>query len=268
VGIDATLSALGAAAWWSRRRTALVAAGDRPPVRSPVVQSDAVPEPWSEAAARRHLGGFDVPLVPGDVASDARTAVAIADRIGYPVAVKVVSAQIAHKSDIGGVRLNLETAGQVAEAYEEVIARATGLGVIEGVLVTTMKEPGTELLVSIEVDPAWGPTLTVGIGGVLVEALKDTQTRLLPLRHEEIVDSFRQLRGAGLLTLTRRDGRGVDLDAVASAVLKVVRAAEALGDRLVTLELNPVWVSGGRVEVLDALVATFPEQRTTNQITT
>jgi hypothetical protein len=71
-----------------------------------------------------------------------------------------------------------------------------------------------------------------------------------------VVNAFEQLHGARLLTRHRRDGRGVDLDAVAAAVLNVVSAAEDLGDRLVTLELNPVWVRGSQVEVLDALVAT------------
>jgi acyl-CoA synthetase (NDP forming) len=256
VGIDATLTALGAAAWWSGRRVALLVDGNRSPVQSPILPPDTVSTPWSEVAARDHLARFGVPLVPGDVATDAQAAVAIAERIGYPVAVKVVSAEIAHKTDIGGVRLNVQTPDEVAVAYNDVVGAAATAGIVEGVLVTAMRGPGTELLVTVEVDPAWGQTLTVGFGGVLVEALRDTQTSLLPVTHDGVVNAFEQLHGARLLTRHRRDGRGVDLDAVAAAVLNVVSAAEDLGDRLVTLELNPVWVRGSQVEVLDALVAT------------
>jgi acyl-CoA synthetase (NDP forming) len=256
VGIDATLTALGAAAWWSGRRTALLAARNRPPVRSPIQRTGAVPVAWSEAAARGHLARFGVPLVPGGVAADAQAAVVIAERIGFPVAVKVVSAQIAHKSDIGGVRLNIRTADEVVAAYDDVVGRAAGAGTVEGVLVTAMRGPGTELLVTVEVDQDWGSTLTVGFGGVLVEALRDTRTSLLPVTHDGVVSAFEHLQGARLLARQRRDGLGVDLDAVATAVLNIVRAAEDLGDRLVTLELNPMWVRDSRVEVLDALVAT------------
>jgi acyl-CoA synthetase (NDP forming) len=256
VGIDATLTALGAAAWWSGRREALLADRHRSAVRSPVPRAGAVPAAWSEAAARSHLARFGVPLVPGGVAVDAQAAMVIAECVGFPVAVKVVSAQIAHKSDIGGVRLNVQTADEVAAAYEDVVRRAAGAGTVEGVLVTAMRGPGTELLVTVEADPDWGSTLTVGFGGVLVEALRDTRTCLLPVTHDEVVSAFEQLQGARLLARQRRDGHGVDLDAVATAVLNVVRAGEDLGDQLVTLELNPVWVRDSRVEVLDALVAT------------
>jgi acyl-CoA synthetase (NDP forming) len=256
VGIDATLTALGAAAWWNGQRTALLADRNRPPVRSPGQRTGATTVTWSEAAARDHLARFGVPLVPGGVAADARAAVAIAERIGFPVAVKVVSAQIAHKSDIGGVRLNVRTADEVVAAYDDVVGRAAKAGTVEGVLVTAMRGPGTELLVTVEADQDWGNTLTVGFGGVLVEALRDTQTSLLPVTHDRVVSAFGHLQGAGLLARRRRDGLGVDLDAVATAVLSIVRAAEDLGDRLVTLELNPVWVCDSRVEVLDALIAT------------
>jgi acyl-CoA synthetase (NDP forming) len=255
VGIDATLTALGAAAWWSNRRVALLADPATAAVRTPTPRPGAVPVPWSEAAAREHLARFDVPLVPGGVAADAAAAVAIAERIGFPVAIKVVSAQIAHKSDIGGVRLNVGSADEVVAAYHDVVGRAAGVGNVEGVLVTAMRGPGTELLVTVEVDPAWGSTLTVGFGGVLVEALRDTRTALLPITHDAVLNAFQQLQGTRLLTRHRRDGRGVDLDAVAATVLNVARAAEHLGDNLHTLELNPVWVRDSQVEILDALIA-------------
>ena len=108
---------------------------------------------------------------------------AAAQRLGLPVALKIISAQITHKSDIGGVALGLGTAAEVAEAYAKV--RAAGQSVpgasIDGVLVTPMRDGGVELLAGVTVDAAFGPVLAVGLGGVWVEILQDTSLRVLPV---------------------------------------------------------------------------------------
>jgi succinyl-CoA synthetase beta subunit len=128
----------------------------------------------------------------------------------------------------------------------------------EGVLVTPMRDGGTELLAGVTVDPTFGPVLAVGLGGVWVEILQDTSLRVLPVDPAEVRRMLSELRGLPLLSGAR--GRpAADLDAVAAAVARIADAALSLGGGLRALEVNPLWVSGDQVEALDVLVVTGPE---------
>jgi acyl-CoA synthetase (NDP forming) len=269
IGIDVTLTALGAAAGWAERRSAALAIGlDRltlgpqgaaPDGRLPdgaAIRDGGDAETWSEARAREFLQAAGVPVVPGGFVTDATGAARVAAGLGGPVAVKVVSGAIAHKSDIGGVELGMADPDEAAAAFERVTARAAAIADVEGALVTAMRPGGTELLVAVTVDAHWGPMLTVGLGGIWVEAFADTRSALLPMTRAEIVQLCLGLRGARLLTGPRRDGQGVDLDRLAQVVERIAEAALTLGDRLHTAEINPVWASGADVEVLDALIVT------------
>jgi succinyl-CoA synthetase beta subunit len=211
--------------------------------------------------ARRLLAGAGVPVVPGGLAGSADEAVEIARQVGLPVALKVCSAQIAHKSDIGGVVLGLGSEAEVRAGYEKV--RAAGLAVpsasVEGVLVTPMRTGGAELLAGVTVDPAFGPVLAVGLGGIWVEVLGEVSLRLLPVDRAEIRRMLGELRGLPLLQGVR-GARPADLDAVAEAIAGLGEAALSLdgaqNGALRALEVNPLWVNGDRVEALDVLVVT------------
>ena len=168
--------------------------------------------------------------------------------------VKGVSATLLHKSDVGAVKLNLGSPSEVVSATEEVLAIRGPGGPIEQVLVCAMRDPGTELLVSVTRDREWGELLTVGLGGIWVEALGDTVSRLMPVSDEEIVQMLQGLRGSALLRATRRDGAGVDVAAVAQAIGRIARIGIALNLDLDTAEINPLWVRGAQVEALDALI--------------
>jgi succinyl-CoA synthetase beta subunit len=211
--------------------------------------------PWSEAPARRLLADAGVPVVPGGLARSAEEAAELARQVGLPVALKICSAQITHKSDIGGVALGLVSEEEVRAGYEKV--RAAGEAVpgahIDGVLVTPMRSGGVELLVGVTVDPAFGPVLAVGLGGIWVEILRDTALNVLPVSREEILASLRSLRGARLFDGARGTEKA-DLDAVADTIAAVAELAERLGDRLDALEINPLLVRGSDVEALDALI--------------
>jgi succinyl-CoA synthetase beta subunit len=204
--------------------------------------------------AREVLASGGVAVPPGDVADDADAAVRIADSIGYPVVVKGVSDTLLHKTDIGAVRLDLRNAQEVRAAADAVLSISEPVGRIERVLVTAMRPAGTELLVSVTAHPGWGQMLTVGLGGIWVEIMKDTASRLLPVSDADIVEMLRGLRGAALLREDRRDGNGVDVAVVASAVGRVAALATTMGPALDTIELNPLWVRGDQVEALDALL--------------
>ncbi len=226
--------------------------------------------PWREADARELLATFGVPLVPGELVSSADEAVAAARKLGYPVALRISSAGITHKSDIGGVALGLRTmtalrsgfkrvrtAGQAAQAVAatEAAAASGQPVVIDGVMVSPMRTGGVELLAGISVDPAFGPVLAVGLGGIFVEILNDVSLRALPVGHADVVEMLGELRGAPLLRGVR-GRRRADLGAVADVVVRIAEAALSLGDSLQALEINPLWVDGDQIEALDVLVIT------------
>jgi succinyl-CoA synthetase beta subunit len=175
------------------------------------------------------------------------------------VALKICSAQITHKSDMGGVALNLRTDDEIRTAYNRVTAAAGQVpgAEVDGVLVTTMRSGGTELLAGVTVDPAFGPVLAVGLGGVWVEVLADTALRLLPAGQAEVKRLLGELRGAPLLHGVRGTPPA-DLDALAGVITAIADAALSLGSALRTLEVNPLRVAGTQIEALDVLVVTGP----------
>lgn len=258
-GLGTGINALGNALRWLENRGRVQPVSQAMAVPGPDV---SVSGPWSEAAARQLLTAAGVPTVPGGLATSADEAVEIAHRVGLPVALKVCSAQITHKSDIGGVALGLSSESDIRAAYEKVRAAADAVpsASVDGVLVTAMRSGGTELLAGVTVDPTFGPVLAVGLGGVFVEVLRDTSLRVLPVDAAEVRRMLGELRGLPLL-VGARGRRPADLDAVAEAIAGLAETALSLGSALSALEVNPLWVDGDQVEALDALVVTDAEQR-------
>jgi acyl-CoA synthetase (NDP forming) len=257
-GMDVGLGAIARAMRWleNRGRAGL---GDTADTGIPAVipARAAAGGPWSEAEARDLLSSAGVPVVPGGLARSADEAVAVARRVGLPVALKVCSPQITHKSDIGGVALGLTSEAEVRAAYAKVsdAGAAVAEATVDGVLVTPMRGGGVELLAGVSVDPTFGPVLAVGLGGVWVEILKDTSLRVLPVDTAEVKTMIGELRGAALL----RGARGAapaNLEALAETIAAIGRTALSLGSALRALEVNPLRVSGDQVEALDALVIT------------
>lgn len=259
-GLNEGITALGHALRWQENRGRVRAAVGAPATATAGAgQTVPADGPWSEAAARRLLTSAGVPVVPGGLANSADEAVQIARRVGLPVALKICSAQITHKSDIGGVVLGLGSDDEVRAGYEKV--RAAGDAVtgasIDGVLVTPMRSGGAELLAGVTIDPTFGPVLAVGLGGIWVEILKDTSLRVLPVDATEVKRMLGELRGLPLLQ-GARGTQAANLDAVAEAIAGLSRTALSLNGALRAMEVNPLWVSGDQVEALDVLVVTEP----------
>ena len=257
-GMEFGLRALGHALRWLenrgnvRSRPARPAAGRR---ASPVSASGA----WTETAARSLLAAAGVPVVPAELVHSADEAVEAARRVGRPAALKICSAQIAHKSDIGGVALGLATDAEVRAAYQQVLAAGQSVpgADIDGVLVSAMRTGGIELLAGVTADPTFGPVLAVGLGGIWVEILNDTSLRVLPVDAGQVKRMLTELRGLPLL----RGARGTppaDLDVLADVITALGDTAMSLNGTLRALEVNPLWVSGDQVEALDVLVVTEP----------
>lgn len=260
-GIEHGMTAIGNAVDWHERRAKHLA---RRPHRAPgpAIPAGAGGRPSSEWEVRAALAAGGVPVAPARLVTSAEEAAAAASELGLPAVLKVASPDVTHKTEAGGVALDLRTAGDAAAAYEAVTAsvrRAAPGARLDGVLVSPMRTGGVELLVSVRRDPAWGPVLALGLGGVWVEVLADTALRLLPATREDVEEALGELRGAALL----RGARGrppVSLRRVAEVAVAIAGVAEALGAGLDTLEVNPLWAAGDRVEVLDALVVWRAEE--------
>jgi acyl-CoA synthetase (NDP forming) len=255
-GIEHGMSALGNALWWTEARGRCLAR--RPSLSAPrALPLDAPARGvWSEFQARQFLQAAGIPLVPGILVADAEAAVAAARTFAAPVALKLQSSLIAHKSDVGGVLLNLRSEEEVRQGFQTLLermqARFPSLAP-DGVLVTPMRPPGTELLVGVMSDPCWGLFLTIGLGGVWTEVLRDTSVRVLPVDREDIHAMLQELRGAPLL----KGARGqppADLSALVEVIYQVSLVGQALQESLAALELNPLLVSGTLVEALDVLM--------------
>jgi len=252
-GLDLGLRAIGHAVRWEERRARPVAE------RSPRTESDA-PDwlkrrgrvVWAETEARRLLELSGFPLVPAELALSADEAVEAAHRIGYPVVLKACVEGLAHKSDVGGVKLGLAGDDAVREAFAGLHAIAAAA------LVTPMRTGGLELFAGVTRDPTFGPVLAAGLGGVWVELLDDVALRVLPVDKTEVVEMLRELRGAPRL-FGARGTDAVDLDGLAEALVSLAGAALLAGPGLEALEVNPIWCGGGRIEGLDARLITAEE---------
>lgn len=248
-GVQHGLGAIGRAFAWAERQ-------ERGLPAPPAAPAPASERPASEHATLGFLGARGVPVVPLTLARSAAEAVAAAQALGGPAVLKIASPDIAHKSDIGGVLLNLEGAEAVAAGYDRILASvrtAKPEARIDGVLVGPMRAGGgVELFVGVLRDPLWGPAIAVGLGGIWVEALRDTAIRLLPVTPAEVLEMFAELRGAKLLD-GYRGTPGIDRRAAAEAVARIGDAALALGPALASLEVNPLRATAAGVEALDAL---------------
>lgn len=244
--LDFGVRALAHLQRWSQRLTRPLAAGSAPAAASE--------RPRGERETLAYLAERGVPVIPSTLVTDAAAATRAVAALGGLAALKIASPQIAHKTEAGGVRLNV-SADEAAAAFESIVAAALAhspSAQIDGVLASPMRPAATELIVGIVRDPEWGLALTLGIGGILTEVLRDSATRLLPIDAAEAKEMLLSLRGARLLQGYR--GQPVaDLDALAAAVVAIAEAAAALGPALAALEVNPLRVDGARVEALDGL---------------
>ena len=267
-GLRQAVVALRNVAWWSEATRASGGSGGSSPrsQQDPDAGKPSVPVPvpvpgsarrrgkWSEHDARTLLSDAGIPVVPARLAGSAEEAVKAAADFGGPLSVKIVSADILHKSDIGGVQLDVPPGEEaVRAAYRAVTAAAPDGARIDGVLVSPMRRGGTELLVGVVRDPQWGPVLAVAIGGLFVEVLRDSALAPLPVTPGQAGRLLDRLRGRAVLDGVR-GAAPADRDALTAVIARIGDLALALGDDLESLEVNPLLVDGARIEALDAVV--------------
>ena len=245
---------------WRERRLAwgFAAAGELTSEQAEAAKSLAGGDTLSEYNSKALIRAFGVSTTREEVAGDADAAVAAAERIGYPVALKVNSADILHKTEADAIRLGLANAEAVREAFADVTANARGYdgnARIDGALVQEMVAGGVETIVGVSYDDQLGPILLFGTGGVMVEVYNDVALRLCPITREDAMEMIDEVKGARLLH-GFRGAPAADVDALADVLVSVSQMAAQLEGSLGELDINPLMVlpAGQGVKAADALV--------------
>ncbi len=213
---------------------------------------------FSEHESKGLISAWGIPITREAAATTAAAAVAQAEAIGYPVALKVDSPDILHKTEAGVIRLGLADAGQVSDAYGEIMSNAAqatpGRATINGVLVQEMVSGGVEVIVGVSYDVQLGPVLLFGAGGVMVEVYNDVALRLCPITRPEALDMIWQVKGSRLLS-GFRGSPAADVAALADALVQVSHLAVNLEGSLAELDINPLMVlpEGQGIRAADAL---------------
>ena len=254
-GMEHGLTALGKALWWYETCQQASTQLHEQPAATPPLALPIKPEgTWSESTVRNFLQKHGIPIVPGTLASNTEEAVEAARSYGFPVALKIQALGIQHKSDAGGVLLNVSKEEDVREGFDKIMrSAATQSKAIEGILVSPMRPAGIELLVGILHDPLWGQVLAVGLGGIWAEVFHDTSVRVLPIAQNEIRRMLFELRGAPLLQGSRGQAP-VNIEKLVDIIFRITRIAQGLEEYLEALEINPLLLHRESIEALDVLM--------------
>ena len=212
----------------------------------------------AEYEAKRILAEYGIPVTREDLAKSGDDALAIARRLGYPLALKVQSPDIPHKTEARAVRLGVASDDELAAAYDQVIANARAYmkdAAIEGVLVQEMVGDGMEAILGVTNDPLFGPAVMFGLGGIFAEVLKDVSFRLAPVTPSVAREMVEEIAGYPVLAGAR--GRPpADVDALVDAIVSLSALAVDLKDHVAELDVNPLFVfpEGHGVKAVDALI--------------
>jgi acetyl coenzyme A synthetase (ADP forming)-like protein len=212
-----------------------------------------------EAATRPLLAAYGIPVVKGGVAHNPYESASVAAQVGFPVAMKIISPQILHKSDVGGIRLNLETEIDVANEYERLfmdLQRKLPQAKLEGVLIEQMAPRGQEVIVGMRRDPGFGPLVMFGLGGIYVELFKDVSFRVAPVSEQDALEMIHETQAGRLLTGFRGQPKA-DLKAVVDCICRLGQLALDFPE-IEEAEVNPllVFAKGEGALALDGRVIT------------
>ena len=210
----------------------------------------------TEREAKEVLALYGVPVVGERLTGSEEEAVNAAGALGYPVVLKVESPDLPHKTEAGVIRLNLRSADEVRAGYQAVMANAAKVEPpprINGVLVQPMVPQGVEMVIGARIDPLFGPLIVVGLGGILVEVLKDTALAPAPIAPDEAMGLLRQLKGVKLLE-GFRGMAAVDMPKLAQVISDVSRFVADHRDSIAELDINPLICAGERITAVDALI--------------
>jgi len=209
----------------------------------------------TEVESKELLKKAGIPVVEAKLARSKKEAISVSKEMGFPVVLKISSPDVVHKSDSGGVKLGLANATQVGKAYTEIISsvkQAYPEAQIEGVSIQPMAPPGVEVIVGMSKDPQFGPVLMFGLGGILVEVLKDVSFRIVPVTERDAREMIREIKGYPILE-GYRGQKPASIPALEKLIVKVSQFVEK-NPQIKELDLNPIFAYPDKAVAVDARI--------------
>ena len=209
----------------------------------------------TEVESKELLKKAGIPVVEAKLARSKKEAISISKEMGFPVVLKINSPDVVHKSDSGGVKLGLPNATQVGKAYSEIISsvkQAYPEAQIQGVSVQPMASPGVEVIVGMSKDPQFGPVIMFGLGGILVEVLKDVSFRIVPLTERDAREMIKEIKGYPILE-GYRGQKPASIPALEKLIVKVSQFVEK-NPHIKELDLNPIFAYPDKAVAVDARI--------------
>jgi acetyltransferase len=211
----------------------------------------------TENEGKEILSCYGIPVPKERLGKDLEETKGIASEIGYPVALKVVSPEITHKTEVGGLKLNIRNGNELGKAYDEIMRDVRNHNPdaeIRGMLVQEMVPPGREVIIGVIQDPQFGPMVMFGLGGIFVEILKDFSLRRAPLKERDAWEMVREIGGYKILEGVRGEKRS-DREAIVRALMAVSQMAVDLKGAFSEIDINPlvVYPEGGGLKAIDCL---------------
>jgi acyl-CoA synthetase (NDP forming) len=209
----------------------------------------------TEVESKELLKKAGIPVVETKLARSKKEAIALSREMGFPLVLKISSTDVVHKSDFGGVKLGLANAAQVGKAYSEItssIKKAYPEAQIEGVSVQPMAPPGVEVIVCMSKDPQFGPLLMFGLGGILVEVLKDVSFRMVPVTERDAREMIKEIKGYPVLQ-GYRGQKPASIPALQKLIVNVSQFVEK-NPQIRELDLNPIFAYPDKAMAVDARV--------------
>jgi acyl-CoA synthetase (NDP forming) len=209
----------------------------------------------TEFESKKILKQAGIPIVETKLAKTQKEAVLLSQKMGFPVALKIVSPDVIHKSDSGGVKLSVNSVSEVKKAYDEIlkkIKKQYPTAVVHGISVQKMVRAGTEVIVGTSKDPQFGPVIMFGLGGIFVELLKDVSFRVIPVERRDVQEMIQEIKGYPLLQ-GYRGKEPANITALVEIILKISKLIEE-NPQIKELELNPIFVYRDKAVGVDARI--------------
>jgi acyl-CoA synthetase (NDP forming) len=209
----------------------------------------------TEVESKKFLKKAGIPVIEAKLARSKKEAISISKEMGFPVVLKINSPDVVHKSDSGGVKLGLANATQVGKAYSEIISSVKQVypkPQIQGVSVQPMASPGVEVIVGMSKDPQFGPVIMFGLGGILVEVLKDVSFRIVPLTERDAREMIKEIKGYPILE-GYRGQKPASIPKLEKLIVKVSQFIEK-NPQIKELDLNPIFAYPDKAVAVDARI--------------
>lgn len=209
----------------------------------------------TEFESKRILKQAGISVVETKLAKSQKEAVEISQKIGFPVALKIVSPDVIHKTDSGGVKLSVNSIAQVKKAYDEILKKVRKQypkALLHGISIQKMLQPGTEVIVGVSKDPQFGPVVMFGLGGIFVELLKDVSFRVIPVERKDAQEMIKEIKGFPLLE-GYRGKEPADISSLVNMILNISKFIEE-NPQIKELELNPIFAYPKRAVAVDARI--------------